>query len=61
MLAWVLNTPLLFEDSLNVYFFNAFYIIRPFKFVIFLLKYFASFNSSNKTSYFNPIKINKFH
>ena len=37
------------------YFFKVFYIMRPFKFVI-SLKLFTSFNSSNKTSYFNPIK-----
>ena len=46
MLAWVLNTPLLFEDSLNIYFFKVFYIIRFLKSAI-SLKYFTSFNSSN--------------
>ena len=46
MLAWVLNTPLLLEDSLNVYFFKEFYNIRFFKFVT-SLKCFTSFNSSN--------------
>ena len=43
MLAWVLNTPLLFEDSLNVL---ILYIIRFLKSVI-SLEYFTSFNSSN--------------
>ena len=46
MLAWVLNTPLLFEDSLNIYFFKVFYIIRFLKSAI-SLKYFTSFDSSN--------------
>ena len=46
MLAWVLNTPLPFEDSLNVYFFKVFYIIRFLKSAI-SLKDFTPFNSSN--------------
>ena len=46
MLAWVLNTPLLFEGSLNAYFFKVFYIKRFLKSVS-SLKYFASFSSSN--------------
>ena len=46
MLAWVLNTPMLFEDSSNVLFFKVFYILRPLKYLI-SLKYFTSFNSSN--------------
>ena len=46
MLAWVLNTFLFYEDSLNVLLFKVFYLIRFLKHVI-SLKYFASFNSPN--------------
>ena len=46
MLAWVLNTPLLFEDSSKFYFFKVFYVVRLLKSVI-SLQYFPSFNSSN--------------
>ena len=34
MLAWVLNTPLLFKDFSNALFFELFYIIRLLKSVI---------------------------
>ena len=35
--------------------FKYFTLLRPFEFVI-SLQYFTSFNSSNQTCYFNPIK-----
>ena len=42
MFTWVLNTPLLFEDSPNVLFFKVFFIVRTLKSIqsYFFLKYF---------------------
>ena len=46
MLAWILNTPLLFEDSSNVLFFKIVSHYLSFEIDI-SLKYFTTFNWSN--------------